>query len=224
MSNTPEFDFDDHYEVATCPTDDPRLVALIHRDSQAGPPDGCGFQALLGYEWGSRADFTHIGDRCVGTDVTDAWERAYQEGGEEFANRFVRVFCGADVFTTRSTIDQYTWAVIFMTPDLRKHCGIPLDREINTSDDIDGGEVQAYLDADVYGIGWAFNPHRTTTETPVPSADEILTAEGWAHDFTCWGFYGYDWACQAALEFEHGRPDMDTLMDMEIVADGRVVS
>ena len=58
----------------------------------------------------------------------------------------------------------------------------------------------------VYGIGYAVLPERTTHETPIEYDDFEETIE-------CWGFYGDDYAHEAALRFDHGRPDLPPMLD-----------
>lgn len=195
----------DNYCTAWAETDDPRVLAVIQRDDMADSPNYDSTPpTLIGYEWGSRADFTTIGGK---SNAPDAWLRARKEWDEDTADRFVRIFYGVrHVHYLRSSIDQYVWAVVFDAADWREDMGIEPDTEL-TSEDLTG-EVQAYLDNDVYGIGYAVNEGRVTDETPVDFSTFVP-------ELVCWGFYGEKYAMESAIAFEHGRPDLDTLLDWD---------
>ncbi|MGN6325804.1 hypothetical protein [Pseudolysinimonas sp.] len=200
-------------------TDDPRMVAVVTLDPEPSAPDyDATAPTLIGYEWGTRANFTAIGwaqPVPVGADtIQDAWQRARAEhpygvtrtvDAEEYADRFVRIFHGATVHHLRSTVDQYTWAVVFDTPEWREAMGI--DRDATLDRDNLTADVQAYLDGDVYGIGWAVNDARVDDETDIP--DDL---SGWDETIECWGFYGQEYAAESALAFEYGRPTLHPLM------------
>ena len=201
----------DDWQVQYHETDDPRILAVIRMDSEPESPDyDAQAPAVIGYEWGRRANTRTIGwnDR-TGTHadpVADAWLKARNEyDDEDLADRFVRIFHGVRaIHHLRSSVDQYSWAVVFDDPAWRDAMGITpetvLDRDNLAS------EVQAYLDGDVYGIGYAVFPERTTHETPVEYDDFEELIE-------CWGFYGDDYAREAALRFDCGRPDLPLMLD-----------
>jgi hypothetical protein len=201
------FTFDTNYKVGYAETDDPRVVAILERDDYAYPPDyDSQAPALLGNEWGSRAHFTAIGHT---SDVTDAWLKAFRESyDDDYADRFVSIFYGATAHHLRSSSDRYTWAVTFDTPDWRTAMGI--DTETTLDRDNLSGEVSAYLDGDVYGIGYAVSTTRTTTETAIDLDDP---AQGWETTMECYGFYGDDYAAESSLAFEHGGPTLSPFLD-----------
>lgn len=204
MSDT-TWTWDDEYSTAWAETDDPRVLAIIQRDDEASSPDYDSTPpTLIGYEWGSRADFTTIGGK---SSAPEAWLRARNEWDEDTANRFVRIFYEVKtVYYLASSIDRYTWAVVFDAADWREDMGIDPDVELVADDLI--VEVQAYLDNDVYGIGYAVNEGRVTDETPVDFST-------FNPELVCWGFYGDKYAMQSALDFEDGRPELDTLLDWD---------
>ena len=202
----------DDWQVQYHETDDPRILAVIRMDSEPESPDyDAQAPTIIGYEWGRRADTRTIGwsprlFHGSANTVADAWLKARNEyEDEDLADRFVRIFHGVRaVHHLQSSADQCSWAVVFDDPAWRDAMGIP-DTATLDRDDV-ASEVQAYLDGDVYGIGYAVLPERTTHETPVEYDDFEELIE-------CWGFYGDNYAREAALRFDMGRPDLPLMLD-----------
>jgi hypothetical protein len=193
------------YRQAWAPTADPRVVAVVMADDDnAEAPDyDATVPTILGYEWGSRANLTTIGGS---SRVPDAWIRARSEhpygigklDADQYADRFVRAFYGASAIHYRSQIDQYTWAVSFNDPAWRELVGCPDDA---SPEDLIG-EVRAYLDGEVFGIGYAVCEGRVDAEIDIP--DDL---EGFEVTMTCWGFYGEDYAKRSALDRDQEWPE-----------------
>ena len=202
----------DDWQVQYHETDDPRLLAVIRVDSEPESPDyDAQAPTVIGYEWGRRADTRTIGwspqlFRGSANTVADAWLKARNEyEDEDLADRFVRIFHGVRaIHHLRSSVDQYSWAVVFDDPAWRDAMGIPRATVLDC-DDV-ASEVQAYLDGDVYGVGYAVFAERTTHETPIEYDDFEETIE-------CWGFYGDNYARETALRFDYGRPDLPPMLD-----------
>lgn len=67
---------------------------------------------------------------------------------------------------------------------------------------------QAYLDGDVFGIGYAVNEGRVLDEGEIDF-------DAWTVDMQVWGFIGEEYAKRSAAEFEGGDPDLDEMLDLE---------
>lgn len=201
MSDRNSWNWSDDYSMAWSATGDPRIAAVIQRDDNAPAPD-FGAPALLAYGYGSRAQFTDAGESDNGARI--GWIEAYERWGESFAARFVSVFYGATIHRLNSSIDQYAWAIVFDSPEWRTDYGIEPGAELSR-DDI-AGDMQAWLDGDVYAIGYAVIESRVTDELPFDIDAAEVTLE--SH-----GYFGNDYAMRAALDFECGSPDLETLID-----------
>lgn len=203
------FEWNCDYTRAIAPTPDPRILAVIEVETYPERPDWDHAPTIYGYEYGSRAHLTTSG--WTDSALTDYLQRAYREWGEDWQTieRAFRII-GAPIHHLSSSIDRYSWAVVIDSPAWRDAMGIPQNRAL-TSDDL-ASDVAAYLDGEVYGIGYAVNPARVTDETEYPSADDIDTADGWTIDMTCWGFYGQSYAQESALTLEHGGPMLPELL------------
>ena len=201
MSDRNSWNWSDDYSMAWSATGDPRIAAVIQRDDNAPAPD-FGAPALLAHGYGSRAQFTDAGESDNGARL--GWINAYRHAGEDFATRFVSVFYGATIHHLSSSIDRYAWAIVFDSPEWRADYEIELDAELSR-DDI-AGYIAAYLDGDVYAIGYAVIESRVTDELPFDIDAAEVTIE-------CGGFYGAEYAMHSALDFDHGSPDLETLID-----------
>ena len=196
-----DFTWDYDYTMAWAPTSDPRVAAVIQRDTYVALPDS-GAPALLVSGYGSRAQFTDAGESDNGARL--GWIEAYERWGKSFADRFVSVFYGATIHHLSSSIDQYAWAIVFDSPEWRADHEIELDAELSR-DDI-AGDIAAYLNGDVYAIGYAVIESRVTDELPFDIDAAEVTLESY-------GYFGNDYAMRAALDFEYGSPDLETLID-----------
>lgn len=210
-----------NYDYAYAETSDPRVIAIIERDNDATEPPYDDGQAptLYGYDYGSRANYTPV-DRAD-TGIPDAYIKAIEVFDEDTAQRFLRIFYGVTAYHyIRSSHDQYSYAHVWDAPAWREHNGIPTPSTetptpiVFTRDQL-AGEQSAYLNGDVYGVGYAVNPARVTTETPIgidplndPSFDWELTIE-------CWGFYGDEYAKETAAEFTYGEPQLPAMLPID---------
>ena len=201
MSDRNSWNWSDDYSMAWSATGDPRIVAVIQRDDNAPAPD-FGAPALLAHGYGSRAQFTDAGESDNGARL--GWINAYRRAGEDFATRFVRVFYGATIHHLSSSIDQYALAIVFDSPEWRADYGIEPGAELSRADIT--GDMQAWLNGDVYAIGYAVIESRVTDELPFDIDAAEVTIESY-------GYFGDDYAMRAALDFECGSPDLETLID-----------
>ena len=204
------FTYSHEYALGWARTDRPNVVAVIQRDDDAQAPDGDAYApTLYGSGWGRR----HYGDHAsvfVDDTVTAAFLAAcnrwdvsphsahYDEGG--IVARYMRAFYGTRFYTASSSIDRYANVVVFDTPAWREHVGITPET-VFTADDLTA-EWKAYLDGEVYGVGWAIVPDDWDEDT------DSLNPE-----IECWGFYGEDYAKETALAFDHGGPTQEQVDD-----------
>jgi hypothetical protein len=198
----------DDWRYAYAPTNDPRVLAVIEQQQEdVEPPD---YEAtpptVIGYDYGERANFSTIGGT---SEVTDAWLRArqvnpYAYPDEEFADRFVRIFYGAEPIHLSSSVDRYTWAVVFNDPSWRERVGCPDDADENNLT----SEVRSYLDGEVYAVGWAVREGRVMED------DAPINLDDYTVDIQVYGFYGEEFAKESAASFEHGEPTLSPLLEL----------
>lgn len=200
--------WDRDYDRAYAKTDDPRLLAVIERDPDPLAPDGDGFAPAYRFD-----DMSHMSGTFEDDDVAEAYVRAVQEWGQDDARvpRYLRAFYGVLGYEiVRSSIYWSYKVIIFDTVAHREHVGAPMTLP---SEDYLVGDVdtwQAYLDDEVYGIGWAVNPSRVMDNgEPIDLDDDT-----WEVELECWGYYGRDWAQEAALQFEAGEPYLEPLLPL----------
>jgi hypothetical protein len=213
FNNFDKFTSDDSYSVGWAETDDPRLLAVIVRDNNAEAPDGdCFAPAITSSEWWYNERFaTPVKsvweDDAAWSAIRSAWdEHGYSDDPSADANVQLLDEHGITLHLVRSSIDQYDHVWIVDSPAFRTAMGIEPDAD---SADVVRGDVEtwkAFLDNDVYGVGYATQEARTTHETPVNFADFEVEIE-------CWGFYGSEYAATTALAFEHGSPDLHPMLD-----------
>ena len=204
------------YDTATHSTDDPRILAVIRRDTDGSStaPDGDAYAPAY---WLDRRRFTSgvsaAGSTFTDDDTANAYAVALDTWGEDVAARFVKIFHDSTVEILSTPYGDSL--LILNTPAFRAHVGIPADTapEIAYSLDGDVETWRAYLDGDVFGVGWASNPARVLEETPVPDVDD-LEASGWEIELECWGHYGEEYAQSTALAFEYGSPSLPLMLEL----------
>lgn len=234
--NTPRVTWSDDYETGYVETPDPRVLAIIKRDRDSEGPDGDSYAPAVWLEyrngWCSNgaAGATFQDDDSVSAYL-EARNRApyyanrgrnagrYAIDSEEFAARYMRAFHATAV---ELVTGQDSTILLLNTPAFRAHVGIdnpdgtrstgadgePMADSVALSLDGESAEFSAWLDGDVYGVGYAVNPARVTEETPVDYSDG-----SWEESLECWGFFGEEYALESAIAFEHGAPNLPTLLD-----------
>lgn len=222
MHTTTDFTYDRDYNFAYAETDDPRVLAIIRRDDWADGPDGDSFPPAYWMNYSLSGGYLESPHPAGNTfeDAESRWiaERfAYatrQLNNDITIARYMRVFHNTRVYQIKTTRSQDSDLFIFDTPTWRAHVGEPDSEQLWTTpaDEWFAGEAhewRAYLDGDVWGIGYAVNPARVTTETPV--ADCL---DDFEQTIECWGFYGHDYAEQSAAAFEAEEPDLPTMLPL----------
>lgn len=217
MKTTDEFTWDDEYKRAWAPTDDPRVVAVIERDSEygGGHIDGDVYAPAFYWDrqWGGvdgEAGSTFMDDqsRSIMERLAYARDKFYDKRMPwEVVERYLRIFHATTMAQASSSIDRYAQAVVLNTPTWREHVGYTGDP---FADDILAGDVAdwtAALDGDVYGVGWAVNEGRRLDD-----ADIDIDDGAWDVTIECWGLLGDDYAQQSAGAFEWGEPNLPEML------------
>lgn len=213
------WNWNDAYTIAWHETDDPRIVAVIQRDDYAEAPYGDALCPAYYLDYPgipTRAGSVYHDDES--DDAAEAWQRAHAYAAnhgryldaDEFARRFMRIFYGTRVRDFCGGWNNSGHVLLLDTPGYAAH----ISRTVSV-DDVDDetlfageeSEWRAYLDGEVYGIGYAVIPGRVTDETEFDFDSSDVTME-------CWGFYGEDYAQSAALAFEYGKPALPEMLEV----------
>lgn len=215
---------DDNYSRYYLETDDPRLLLIVEREESGdNAPDG---DSLAPAYWLNHRNYPGATVTQAGSTFEDDYAMAaYQDAlgrfsDEDTAERFMRIFHDTTIERLNQRGDTL---VLLNTPAFRQHVGIdnpdgtraqaggtadrpgdsgPIDDSIALSLDGERETWRAYLDGEVYGVGYAIRPERTTNEstplqlTPDSEEESDLDSAGWEVNLECWGFYGLEYAQQ----------------------------
>src|SRR5690606_3540244 len=130
--------WDRDYSRAWAPTMDPRILAVIERDTDPYAPDGDAYAPA--YFRGDYGRLSPAGDTyrdAEADEVAEAWHRArdyyvnwhYSHprarrlDADKLTARYLRIFYGASYREVSSTIHRGYDVVIFDTPGWREHTG-----------------------------------------------------------------------------------------------------
>lgn len=185
-SDVKVWEWADNYARAYCEGDDPRIIALIEHEEyiNENPTEWCGQHAIVRCDWSWR---NLEASGCQGSDCADSWGaqvteafvRAVNEfGDEDWAERYLRIFWDAEVHVLGSYVDRYSNVIIFVKSDGTESA----DRET----------MQAWLDGEVYGIGYAVKLDRA-------DHSEDIDLSEWEVTMDSWGYFGEDYAKEMAL-------------------------
>lgn len=168
---------------------------VIHPDTDAEAPDA-DMQGSV-YYFDDRSERFALQHAGKGPDLTeqliDAWERF---GDTDTIGRYLRMFYGAVGFDYFDTRDGKYVSVV--TADDLTEWGFSSIEEYRSqtghADPSHGilTEWRAYADGDV----WGYSVEKLTHWT----ADDGQTRDTWEEVDSCWGFYGREWAEEAAIE------------------------
>lgn len=136
--------------------------------------------------------------------ITDAWNRFNHD--DDVLARYLRIFHGAYSVLWDSS-SNYAY-LAFDTAAWRESAGLDdewLDRPGNDRQRLAEGslnEVMAWANGEVYGWIVERKVKTVTVRTDYVTGDELGSAEGveWEEVDACWGFYGEEYARQAATE------------------------
>lgn len=220
---TPDAD----YQIQWAPTNDPRIVAVIQRDEDASFSKELNGDAIIPVFMIERDHADHVGgyedDESLATRIVEARDRfryaaGYRYNGlssntihkaDEMTARWAWIFHGT-TFNRGSYGYQGDYDMLAMnTPAFREHVGAEVEQKRTEAQEwVDSmtSEISDIANGDVYGIGYATFPERTTTEEDIDFGDFEVEIE-------VWGFVGDDYAQQSAGAFEGGAPELPTLMD-----------
>jgi hypothetical protein len=134
--------------------------------------------------------------------------------------RWLRIFHGTQVVEIDRRGASYGVdgrVLIFDTPGYRADMGTPA---LGTDPALDAAYLDgdratwaAYMEGDVFGVGYATMPTRTTNETPVSLRDVTPDGDTWDIQIECWGHYGETYARETAAGFEYGTPNLPAMLD-----------
>lgn len=180
-----------------------RAVMEVDRDPLAPEFEyGCPVYRLKRgyYGYGSEVESTGYGsesDRVSGVDIQEAFSRLSEHDGYvgETVNRWLYIFHGGSCKVISSSTYYGDNYLVYDTRAMRESWGQTGEQLETSAPEAD--EWQAYIDGEVYGI----RVERATfgmdlaglDQPPVVVWDEI-------EDTDCWGYYGEEWAKQAAVE------------------------
>jgi len=213
-----------------CATTDPRVFAVIMRDTYPTAPygDACAPAYYVTYRNGWHVE--RAGDTYHDAESDEIAERiasAYEPLDWEGAARYARIFHNS-VFVTLDTSDGYL--LIIDTPSFREHINRPLDVRPWAGYDaryplggvgfdaaewlsVDMSDWHAYLSGEVYGVGYAVMPGRVIDDGVMPDWDTLANSV----EMTCWGFYGADHASDAAASGDYDAPALPLMLDIDML-------
>lgn len=166
-------------------------VRLEYDDSPEKPYDD-GAVPILTYDQGRVEAFNSQAE-----DYVSAVSEVLDRHDWDTLERFVKIFYGA-VKMDRWYSDGFRgYYIAFDTAEWREKVGAPEDR---LKDEDYLSETRAWAEGDVYGYIVEKNLHYTKTYAEDPSYSE--EGDEWVEvsDGSCWGFYGREYAEQAARE------------------------
>ena len=224
MSNWTEAD---NYTRYYLPTDDPRVLAVIERDEEPHAPDGDALAPAFYVEYRGGYRVSKAGDTFQDDEseaLAERWVEArdhfrhaagYRHDGlsiglivrsEEVLERWLRIFYQESY----ALVERQDATVLLLdTQGFRSHVGIEADAPSDLSGE--SKEWEAYLDGEVYGVGYAVNTERVLDDGEEIDLDDFeVTIE-------CWGFYGEDYAKETAARFDYGKPELPEMLPLHEV-------
>jgi hypothetical protein len=169
-----------------------RYRVVLRVDEHAEAPYDEGSSPILRVEYTSRGWRAELVDKTGGyaPEHIDAIVAAASRfgGDTDLFERYLRMFHGTRDIVWYQSREGASY-VTFDTPDWRAHLGIADD----AADVVSLEEWRAYVEGDVYG--WVVEERATWHRD---GSDD--THETWEHVESCWGFYGREYAEEAARE------------------------
>ena len=126
----------------------------------------------------------------------------------EHSDRYLRIFHGIEYAEANEPGDRSGTWIIFSTPDFRKSCGSQEGHDAKADAELWAGEVQNWLDGDVWSVGYAVLEGRVLDDGEINYPD-------WEEVIVCGGFVGEKYAKEEAAAFGFETPDLPELMDLE---------
>jgi len=208
-------------------TDDLRLLAVIERTSTDNGPDGDAYAPAYWLHRGKWAGWglSFVGGVFDDEDAAEAVERAWNKWGRHATSavRYLSIFHGVTVHELPGSM-QGDYLLILDTPAHREVTGGTGTSDEYTQSDRD--TWRAYIDGDVYGIGYAVNPTRLSHDEPVDL--DATTDNGtyaWTVTVESYGYYGTELAREAALEdISVTKEQLDALTAARIEAEAKATA
>jgi len=141
----------------------------------------------------------HYSDDAV-EDAVNRWGGPDSDGWK-YVEKFLRAYLGV------TRIDTYYsgnyWYAAYDSADWREYTGVPAGSAENFL-----AEWRAWIEGEVYGYVVERKVHVEQTRAVSVSGDLVREEESeydeWEETDSCWGYYGYEWAKQNALEAFNG--------------------
>lgn len=182
-------------ETNETPDGEPRYRLRLVMDEYPDEPENDGQSPLMRLEnrgAGWRAEHVMVGSRPTGDDtrIEDAAAKWGTPTGKDWPKfeKYLRAYYGVTTIETYSTRDY--WYVTYDPDAWREWSGAP-------AGSVDMSEWQAYCEGEVYG--WVIEMRVTWHDVGGQLPDQH-TWEEVPEDGSCWGYYGYKWAKEAATE------------------------
>lgn len=207
-------------DIEYAPTNDPRVLAVIERDTTAMIHelfDGDAIPPMFQVEGhrngrSERRRITHIGGYSIDEEIVDRifeademflYAAGYRHDGlsismivkaDEMHKRWARIFYGIWFEITDEPDRKH---ITLSTPEFREHVGAlrrprPQEVVLTASEEL----VEA-LHGVVYGVGWAINHDRTDEDAEID-----LTDDEWDVEIVSWGYIGEGYAKREAALFD----------------------
>jgi hypothetical protein len=177
-----------------------RVRLVIDEDADAPYDDGAAPIMRLDYYRGGGWRAAHVDQGNRPRDCDDRIEEAAQRWGSDFdlLEKYLRAYHGTTKVQTWHS-GEY-WYITYDSAVWRDYTGAPVDAIVG--EDL-MAEYRAYVEGDVWGY---VVEKRVTWHTDEPVADidrpggTYADRDSWEHVDSCWGFYGQDYAREAAAE------------------------
>jgi hypothetical protein len=173
-------------------TETKRVVLFDDPDPDAPYDDGSSpLLRLYSFRNDWRAEqVTEVTSYVVHPRIVEALARWARDSS--LFERYCRIFHGATTF-------QYWDSFVSLDPaDWREKVGAPAG-SVSTK------EWRAYIDGDVYGIA---EQEVVTVTATNQSGEEVSRRQDWLTTDSVWGFYGYEYAVEAARETYLSEPNV----------------
>jgi hypothetical protein len=219
----------DDYQTAWAPTNDPRVLAVIQRDSEASFSTNLDGDAILPVFLVDRDSVDHVGgfdgdSASIASRIVEARDRfRYAAGyrynglsahhidkGDAVLARWAWIFHGTTFHRGDYGYGHAYDVLILNTPEFRAHIeddGLIDQDEAQKWVDSMSDEVRAIAEGEVYGIGWATLPERVL-------ADDEIDFDDFEVDIQCWGYVGETYAKRSAGAFESGAPELPEMLSV----------
>lgn len=213
------------YMTQWAETEDPRVLTVITRDEEPLRMDNCGATPFVPlnrhYDYDTPWCGYSVCDQCVAAEravslyknALQHFENSWTFGGdaEEAARRYMKIFHNSQFRSVRDHTDRDGGGVLLFTTQEWVDSLFSGGHEVPPNFVLENFTGEAadwtqYFEGDVWGIGHAINPERS-------SHDEEVDLSEFEATYDCWGFYGEEYAKEEALGGEYS--ELDLLVTLE---------